>query len=394
MSLSPAGAPTWAIAWIDRLAADPDVCWRVLAELGDHADRVIAARPPADEHVDELERALPDDEDTTRALAQRASTLRASDDRAALTRCLATLAWAHLEHGDWRAALTTAHQAAALALPTGQPLWHARATGALALVHGLRGEQDRFGELVAALERRALSRRIRALEADAQLIRGQVALAEGRHDVAYAHLSRLVDPGDPAHHPGRVRHGAFDLVEAAMLAHADAEGAAAAVVRALAPTPVAVRRAVDALLADDDDVDAAFAHALTAARDHRPLLRARLHLAHGRRLRRQRRMIDSRLPLQLALETFDALGARPLAARARQELRASGASKRAHGEHARDALTAQERQIARLAAQGLSNREIAQRLFLSPRTIGSHLYRVYPKLGVSSRAQLRDVLAA
>ena len=91
---------------------------------------------------------------------------------------------------------------------------------------------------------------------------------------------------------------------------------------------------------------------------------------------------------------FDALGARAWSTRARQELRATGETIGHRTPDVRDRLTAQELQIARLAAEGLSNREIGQRLFLSPRTVGGHLYRIFPKLDVTGRAQLRDVLAA
>jgi DNA-binding NarL/FixJ family response regulator len=91
---------------------------------------------------------------------------------------------------------------------------------------------------------------------------------------------------------------------------------------------------------------------------------------------------------------FDALGATRWGERARQELRATGEKLGPRTPDARDRLTAQELQIAELAAAGLTNREIGERMFLSHRTIGSHLYRIFPKLDISSRAQLRDVLAA
>jgi DNA-binding NarL/FixJ family response regulator len=122
--------------------------------------------------------------------------------------------------------------------------------------------------------------------------------------------------------------------------------------------------------------------------------RARTLFSYGSWLRRQRRGVESRVPLREAIELFDLVGAARWSDRARQELRATGESLGPRHPDARDHLTAQELHIAQLAAQGLSNREIGERLFLSHRTIGSHLYRIFPKLGITSRAQLRDVLPA
>jgi len=98
--------------------------------------------------------------------------------------------------------------------------------------------------------------------------------------------------------------------------------------------------------------------------------------------------------LQAAMEAFDALGALPWSERARQELRAAGASIQRRVPERQEELTPQELQIALMAAEGLTNREIGQKLYLSHRTVGSHLYRIYPKLDVTSRFQLRDALAS
>jgi DNA-binding CsgD family transcriptional regulator len=146
------------------------------------------------------------------------------------------------------------------------------------------------------------------------------------------------------------------------------------------------------LLAAEEDAEPLFRDALATDMARAPLYRARLLLALGQWLRRQRRIADSRAPLRAARDTFDALGVGPWGERARQELRASGESSRRRTPDTRDELTPQELQIAQMAAGALSNREIGQRLYLSHRTVESHLYRVYPKLGVTSRAQLSDVL--
>jgi len=90
---------------------------------------------------------------------------------------------------------------------------------------------------------------------------------------------------------------------------------------------------------------------------------------------------------------FDALGAVPWGERARQELTAAGETSRERKAGAWDQLTPQELQIAHMAAEGLSNREIGRQLYLSHRTVGSHLYHIFPKLGITSRAQLHQALA-
>lgn len=123
-----------------------------------------------------------------------------------------------------------------------------------------------------------------------------------------------------------------------------------------------------------------FTEALRADLIRWPWLRARLELAYGRWLRRQRRVTQARLPLRSAQITFELIGARSWAEQARSELRAAGERIQAQEPNAQDVLSAQELQIARLAAEGLSNRAIGERLYLSHRTVGTHLYRILPKL--------------
>jgi len=106
------------------------------------------------------------------------------------------------------------------------------------------------------------------------------------------------------------------------------------------------------------------------------------------RSRRGALLPGRRAPLRAAQITFDLIGARSWGDQTRSELRAAGERTQAQGLSTQDALSAQELQIARLAAEGLSNREIGERLYLSPRTVGSHLYNIFPKLDVTSRVQL------
>ncbi|GAA1232755.1 helix-turn-helix transcriptional regulator [Pseudonocardia alaniniphila] len=120
---------------------------------------------------------------------------------------------------------------------------------------------------------------------------------------------------------------------------------------------------------------------------------ARVRLAYGERLRRIRATADARLQLAAAADIFDQLGARPWSDRAYSELRATGISKPRRALSEPPALTPKEREIAELASSGLTNKQIGERLFLSHRTVGAHPYQIYPKLGIVSRAALRDALA-
>jgi DNA-binding CsgD family transcriptional regulator len=144
-----------------------------------------------------------------------------------------------------------------------------------------------------------------------------------------------------------------------------------------------------ALLADDAESERLFQAALHMhAQAARPFERARTELAFGEFLRRARRPREAREHLRAALDEFEALGAELWAERARVELRASGQTARRRVADTRDQLTEQELQIAHFVAQGLSNRDVAAQLFLSPRTIAAHLRNIFRKLGISSRTEL------
>lgn len=119
---------------------------------------------------------------------------------------------------------------------------------------------------------------------------------------------------------------------------------------------------------------------------------ARAHLLYGEWLRRQQRRADARAHLRAAHEAFTSIGMHGFADRARTELLATGENVRRRSIETRDELTAQERQIAQMAGNGLSNPEIGTRLFLSPRTVEWHLRKVFIKLGISSRKELRGAL--
>jgi DNA-binding CsgD family transcriptional regulator len=143
-----------------------------------------------------------------------------------------------------------------------------------------------------------------------------------------------------------------------------------------------------ALVAEGEEATSEFEQALQLSGQALPFDRARIQLLYGEHLRRERRRSDSRVQLRAAVDAFAAQGAAPWEERARAELRASGETARRRGDQARDQLTPQELHIARLVGSGLSNKEIAANLYLSPRTIDSHLRNVFAKLGISSRTQL------
>jgi DNA-binding CsgD family transcriptional regulator len=225
------------------------------------------------------------------------------------------------------------------------------------------------------------------------------ALAESDFEAAYHHAVRISPAGQLASHEPVALWVIMDLVEAAMRTGRASE--AIAHVRAVQETGVAaisprlalLSGVAAALVAPDDEAIGQFERSLAIAGARQwPFDFARAQLLYGERLRRTHAMTESRVHLTAALDTFRRLGATPWAERAAQEHRATGQMRPRSGHHDREALTPQELEIAALAATGLSNKDIASRLFLSHRTVGAHLYRIFPKLGITSRAALRDAL--
>jgi ATP/maltotriose-dependent transcriptional regulator MalT len=232
-----------------------------------------------------------------------------------------------------------------------------------------------------------------------QVVKGLAALSDGRYAIAYEHLRRIFDPTDVAYH-ALVRCWAIgDLAEAAI--HSGHQEEARALMDKLEPLAAQTRSplllagvtfARPLLAADETTAETLFQAGLETLVTCWPLHRARLLLAYGAWLRRQRRIGEARAHLRTAMQALDAIGAVPWGEMARKELRATGETSRRRTPIARDQLSPQELQIAQLAAQGLSNRAIGQQLYLSHRTVGSHLYRIFPKLGITARSELRAVL--
>ena len=315
-----------------------------------------------------------------------------------LADALVAQAWIAWQLGTWRTAASLADEAQRLAIETRRPgvIFGARIVQAAAAAGG--GAAEEAERIALEVERSLRSGPPSGLNTLATYARGLGAAADGRPADAFEHLRRTFTAGDSVHHPSFSQIGITEFVDAAVQSdHADE---AREVVRALEAlwerTGSRTLRAsliyARPLLAGDGRADAAFAEAYAEDLEPWPFIRARLDLAHGTWLRRRQRIRESRAPLRAARDALDAIGAAPWAERARQELRASGESPGGHRPAGRDELTPQELQIATLAADGLSNREIAEQLYLSPRTVASHLYRAYPKLGITSRSELAGVL--
>ncbi|MDH6132715.1 DNA-binding CsgD family transcriptional regulator [Kitasatospora sp. MAA4] len=305
------------------------------------------------------------------------------------------LAEAELFHGRHRDAEVSLAEGLALARDTGQPQWLSQLCALDAYVAALRGDGERVADRVAE----ALADASSAWGAPAagsgwaQWALAVHDLGQGRAAGAADRLAALTG-GPFKYHVAAVR-AVPDLVEAAVrLGEPERAAEAFERYRRWASAAPGWARALvarcQALLGPDELAESGYLAALELhAGDDRPFELARTSLLFGEWLRRGRRRAEARGPLRSALETFERLGATPWADRARSELGATGSAPPAAvpaGPLA--ALTPQEVHIVRLAAKGLSNRDIAAQLFLSPRTVGHHLYKAYPKLGVASRGEL------
>jgi DNA-binding CsgD family transcriptional regulator len=154
-----------------------------------------------------------------------------------------------------------------------------------------------------------------------------------------------------------------------------------------------IRARTRALVSDGADADRLYREAVDRLAESRlDLHRARAQLLYGEWLRRENRRVDAREQLRVAHAMFDRIGADGFAERARRELLATGETVRKRRADTLDELTAQEAQVARLARDGQTNPEIGAQLFMSPRTVEWHLRKVFSKLGVSSRKELRGAL--
>jgi DNA-binding CsgD family transcriptional regulator len=331
---------------------------------------------------------------------QSISGLREQGRLGLLAQVLVVRTWNRIHLGRFDAALADAEEAGRLARETAQPFWESQARAAEATVAAVHGNEEKAEALARVAESDALPLRASAVLAEVQLARGLAALGGGRFGEAYEHLRRLLDRREPVYHYVKSTWSIADLAEAA--AHsghlADIAGTMKELeelsARISSPQLRVAMRCARPLIAPDDDKEALFLSGLHSDLADWPFAKARLQLAYGSWLRRQRRVSESRRLLIEARDRFDNLGVPPWAERARAELRASGVTNRKRAPAASEQLTTSELQIAQMAAAGLTNQEIGQRLYVSPRTVSSHLYRIFPKLGITSRSQLHTALAS
>jgi DNA-binding CsgD family transcriptional regulator len=305
--------------------------------------------------------------------------------------------------GTWDDVLAMSAEASALSEEHGYPLLARMALSCRALVAAARGEHDTTLALTSQLASWAGPRRALIVTQRVYHARALDAAGRGDFEGAYENAAAIAPPGTLDHTPQGL-WVLFDLVEAAMRTRR--YDAAQAHVRAmldaasLSPRLAMLVAGAAALLdeatngATNGATNDAFERALAVPDAARwPFDLARVHLTYGERLRRDRATGAARRHLGAAREIFGQLGAAPWVARAGGELRATGQP--AGDDERQDSvtLTPQQQEIAALAAAGLTNKQIGERLYLSHRTVATHLYRIFPKLGVTSRAALRDALS-
>ncbi|MEV7597885.1 AAA family ATPase [Kitasatospora sp. NPDC089797] len=410
---------------LDRLAAVPLAADDPVAPLARYLPaavlpalgRPVAAPPPARTAVEAARRAgaespadlvqlcgatlvLGRDEETLDLGGELVAEARAKGTLGVMPTLQFFLAEAELFHGRHADAELTATEALALAQDTGQHQWVSQLSALLAYLAALDGRTERCTEL-ATTALATTGPQTAAPAAGRPWAHWALALldlGQGRAAGAADRLHALTT-GPHRHHVSATR-SVPDLVEAAVRLGAPDRAAepyerfARWTAAADRPWAEALRLRCQALLGPDELAEPAYRAALDLhATADRPFEHARTALLYGEWLRRTRRRTDARPHLTAALETFDRLAAHPWSARARTELSATGTPAPAWTTPtAPNSLTPQELQIARLAAAGLTNRDIAAQLFLSPRTVAHHLYKAYPKLGITSRTALPTAL--
>ena len=303
------------------------------------------------------------------------------------------LAMSHLFAGELTTAARLIDEDRLIAEVTGNP---PVGYAAMALM-AWQGQEAQASELIEATSRSATARGLGRMVSFADYASSVLYNGLGRHDIARDAAWRAFERDELGYGPHVVpelaeaasRTGDVALVRAALQWLSERTRAA--------PTEWAlgIEARVRALLSEGEVAEWHYRESIARLGRTRVRLQvARAHLLYGEWLRRQRRRLDARAQLRTAYAMLDTMGIEGFAERARRELRATGATARKRTVETREELTAQEAVIARLAREGLSNQEIGSRLFISARTVQSHLGKVFAKLAISSRGQLDQVLAS
>jgi DNA-binding CsgD family transcriptional regulator len=328
-------------------------------------------------------------------LINRATSLaRARGELGILAEALSMSAAQHYLAQRFEEAALVAGEALQFARELGAANSTATPLGLLAFAAAIRGDDDearqRSGEMLELAAAHGLPTRATY----AVYVLAMLELGRGRWTEALEHFRVVADPRPDVGDAFLAKGASPDAIEAAVRA-GRLEEAREALSRfeewaADSSYPWVQPRlsACRALLAEGDEATAHFEEALRLGGGGGPFDLARIQLLYGEHMRRERRRAKARAQLRAALEAFERIRAEPWAERARAELRATGETARKRDPSTVDQLTPQELQIARFVAEGLSNKEVAAQLFLSPRTIEHHLRHVFAKLGVKSRTQL------
>jgi DNA-binding CsgD family transcriptional regulator len=381
-----------AAALMRGFSATADEHWADAIESFRAAFELLDAEP-VDDHVLQPNLGvgamlIDDDERGLRLHEQQLTAARRAGALTMIDHALTRGAYFQIATGAWTQAANAAAEAVPLAGSTGHPGLTAFPLAELGLVAALRGDKS-ADEHIAAVN---AIREQHALGITEPLVVDLTAWARGLRDAA--------QPTSALHHLGQIsspwvrRLAALDRLETAV--RADRHDLARAWLSELedfaaasgAGAAIATVEHGRALLAGDK----AGEHYELALAAHEGSLRlphrARTELAFGEHLRRMRRRVDARVHLRNALALFEELGADAWVERAAQELRASGETARKRDVSTTTDLTAQERNVTALVRQGLSTKDVAAQLFVSPRTVDFHLRNVFSKLGVTSRGEL------
>ena len=334
-----------------------------------------------------------DDESWSVLSARHIDMARAAGALSVLPLTLHSRAVAHVLAGELDAAASLVAELDAVQQATGTTL----PPYAALVLASWRGRQQEVGDLIETRLDEVVARGEAIGLFIAQWARAVLANGLGQYEEA---VLAAHEAAEHPHDPAPAHWGLSELVEAAARSErpelaADAFARLEAVTRAGGTDwALGLQARAHALVSDGDVAERRYREAI--GRLGRTRLRgelARARLLYGEWLRREQRRVDAREQLRAAHELLAGIGADAFAERARRELLATGESVRKRAPDTLDSLTPQEAQIARLAADGQTNPEIGARLFISPRTVEYHLRKVFPKLDISSRKELRTALA-